>query len=168
MQITSAPSPVTPRNLNLTPKAQDTPPSEPPDAPKGNGYGDRFISQFESNSETVSNVLYPFAMCLVGSRLGGMAGGMLLGQLGGMIGGFGGSFVGYRFGQLTADKGPNFIDKVSGNSRVARSALTTAYAAGLGGLTLGMALGGFAPGPIGFGAGVTVAGMAAHAAWKAR
>ena len=170
MQVTNAPKFNIPRNLNA-PKGQD----EQPESPKGPGFGDRFASSMDSTSEKVARVLTPITVMLVGGQVGGMVAGAGLGtilggagaQIGSFAGRIAGSMMGYRYGAQLADKPLNLIDKVAGNSRAGRTALTSAYAAALGGVVAGL-VGGFAPGPMAVGAGVTLAGIAGWSAFQAK
>ncbi|MBX3170911.1 MAG: hypothetical protein KF760_26120 [Candidatus Eremiobacteraeota bacterium] len=179
MQVTNAPKFNIPRTLTA-PKGQD----QQPEAPKGPGFGDRFASEMDRTSEKVARVLTPLTVMFVGGSVGSLVGGMGLGtvgslmgggqlamgmaQVGSMAGGLAGSFMGYRYGAGLADKPLNLIEKATGNSRAGRTALTSAYAAALGGVVTSLALGGINPQAMAIGAGVTLAGMGAWSAFQAK
>jgi len=175
MQVTNAPKFNIPRNLNA-PKGQDEQPQQP-ESPKGpGGFGDRFASSMDRNSEKVARVLTPISVMFVGGSVGGMVGGAGLGaifggagaQIGGMAGGIAGSMMGYRYGAQLADKPLNLIEKATGNSRAGRTALTSVYAAALGGVVTSLALGGINPTAMAIGAGVTLGGIGAWSAYQAK
>ena len=179
MKVTTNPTLQAPRTLNFAPKGHTEMPQEPN---KGPGFGDRFMSSLDRTSEKVSDVLTPLTVMFVGGAVGNIVGSMGMGtvgslisssaagpmaQVGGLAGGLAGSMLGYRYGAQVKDKPGNLIEKMTGHSRAGRAVLTTAYAAAMGGLITGMALGGFAPGPMAVGAGITVAGLGGYAAWQA-
>lgn len=181
MQVTNAPKFNVPRSLN-GPKGPDQ--NQPPEAPKGSGFGDRFASSMDSTSEKVARVLTPLTVMFVGGSVGSMVAGAGLGTLGGlmgggqlamgmaqvgsMAGGLAGSMMGYRYGAGISDKPLNLIEKATGNSRAGRTALTSAYAAALGGVITSLAMGGINPQAMAIGAGVTLGGMAAWSAFQAK
>jgi hypothetical protein len=183
MKVTTNPTLQAPRSL-MAPKINS---QEVPDGPggpdKGPGFGDRFMSSLDRTSEKVSDVLTPLGIMFVGGAVGRIVGGVGLGtvgslfsagaagpmsQVGGLAGGLAGSMLGYRYGAQIKDKPGNLIENVTGNSRAGRAILTTAYTAALGGVITGLALGGFAPGPMAVGAGITLAGLGGYAAWQAK
>lgn len=182
MKVTTNPNLQAPRNLTSFKGPQDN--NQLPEGPnKGPGFGDRFISSLDRNSEKISDVLLPLGVMFAGGAVGRMVGGMGLGvlggltgsgqtamvmaQVGGLAGGLAGSFIGYRFGAKIKDKPGNLIENVTGNSKVGRTLLTTAYAGALGGAITSLAVGGIAPGPFAIGAGLTVAGLGLYSAFKA-
>lgn len=181
MQVTNAPNFNVPRSLN-GPKGPEQ--NQQPEAPKGGGFGDRFVSSMDNTSEKVARVLTPLTVMFVGGSVGSLVGGMGLGtvgslmgggqlamgmaQVGSMAGGLAGSFMGYRYGAQLSDKPLNLIEKVTGNSRAGRTALTSAYAAALGGVVTSLAMGGINPQAMAIGAGVTLAGMGAWSAFQAK
>lgn len=182
MKVTTNPILQAPRTLSAPKSNQELP--EGPDGPdKGPGFGDRFMSNLDRTSEKVSDVLTPLGIMFVGGAVGRMVGGVGLGtvgslfsssaagpmaQVGGLAGGLAGSMMGYRYGAKIKDKPGDMIENVTGNSRAGRAILTTAYTAALGGVITGLALGGFAPGPMAVGAGITLAGLGGYAAWQAK
>lgn len=179
MKVTTSPNLQAPRLLS-TPKGSNNLPEGPDPGP---GFGDRFLSNLDRTSERVSDVLTPLTVMFVAGNIGRTVGAMGMGtigsligsgsaampmaQVGGLAGGLAGSMLGYRYGAQIKDKPGNLIDKMSGNNRTGRALLTTAYTAALGGVITSLALGGFAPGPMAVGAGITLAGLGGYAAFKA-
>jgi hypothetical protein len=164
VNIQKAPQFQAPRTLSF----QSNQPEGNPEPPKGPGeFGDKFMRNLEGNSDRFSTAVMPFAFGIAGGYVGGRVGGMALGQLGSMVGGFGGSYLGFNYSRKFAGKPEDAIDNIGGKSAVARTLLHTAYAGGLTGLTVSLALGGINPTIIGGGAAVATAGLVGYSLYQA-
>ena len=164
MNITQTPNFQAPRTLSN----KSFQPENNPEPPKGPGeFGDKFLRNLESNSDRFSTAVTPYAAAIAGGYVGGRVGGMALGQIGSMVGGFGGSYLGFNYGRGFQGKTEDTIDNIGGKSRVARTLLHTAWAGGVTGLTLSLALGGINPTLIGGGAAAATAGLVGYSLYQA-